>query len=104
MRIGLRAATTNDTIDATHHAYWTPAADANGTLDAFAVGQLAHGERGVEAAVALGDDHPFERLQALAVALLDLDLHHQGIARGEVRNLALHLFRFELLDDIAHDL
>ena len=31
------AASTNDTIDATHHAYWTPAADANGTLDAFAV-------------------------------------------------------------------
>jgi len=29
------AATTNDTINATHHAYWTPASNANGTLNAF---------------------------------------------------------------------
>ncbi len=29
------AAGSNDTIDATNKAYWTPAADANGTLDAF---------------------------------------------------------------------
>ncbi|MGB0722882.1 MAG: hypothetical protein ACPGU7_10860, partial [Gammaproteobacteria bacterium] len=29
------AAGTNDVIDATHHAYWTGAADANGTLNAF---------------------------------------------------------------------
>jgi uncharacterized delta-60 repeat protein len=26
---------TNNTIDATHHAYWTPATNANGTLNAF---------------------------------------------------------------------
>ncbi len=31
------AATTNDTIDASNNAYWTPASDANGTLDAFTV-------------------------------------------------------------------
>ena len=30
-------ATTNDTIDATNKAYWTPATDAAGTLDAFVV-------------------------------------------------------------------
>ena len=31
------AAGTNDTLDATTHAYWTAAANANGTLDAFIV-------------------------------------------------------------------
>ena len=31
------AAGSNDTIDATNKAFWTPAQDANGTLDAFAV-------------------------------------------------------------------
>lgn len=30
-------ATTNNTIDASHIAYWTPAANANGTLNAFTV-------------------------------------------------------------------
>lgn len=31
------AAGSNDVIDATNNAYWTPAADAEGTLDAFAI-------------------------------------------------------------------
>ena len=31
------ASGSNDTIDATHHAYWTPATDATGTLNAFEV-------------------------------------------------------------------
>lgn len=44
LRIGTNTATatawaagTNDTIDATNHAWWTPAQDANGTLNAFDV-------------------------------------------------------------------
>ncbi|MFZ4526019.1 MAG: CARDB domain-containing protein [Chlorobium sp.] len=44
LRIGADAASatawdalTNNTIDSTHQAYWTPAANANGTLNAFAV-------------------------------------------------------------------
>jgi hypothetical protein len=42
LRIGISAATatawnatTNNTIDATHHAYWTADANANGSLNAF---------------------------------------------------------------------
>ncbi|MCP4116049.1 MAG: hypothetical protein GY737_11715, partial [Desulfobacteraceae bacterium] len=31
------AATTNDTIDASKNAYWTPGSNASGTLDAFTV-------------------------------------------------------------------
>jgi hypothetical protein len=33
-------AATNNTIDATHHVWWTPDSNANGTLDAFTV--VAH--------------------------------------------------------------
>ena len=45
LRIGIDSASataweavTNDTIDATNRAYWTPAQDANGTFNAFNVG------------------------------------------------------------------
>ncbi|MEQ9407984.1 MAG: cadherin domain-containing protein [Fuerstiella sp.] len=40
------AAGTNDTIDATNHAYWTPAADVNGTQNAFDV--VAEDDQGAE--------------------------------------------------------
>src|SRR5690606_6045217 len=43
-------------------------------LDAGAVRDLAHGEGGVQAAVALGDDHALVGLDALAVAFLHLDV------------------------------
>src|SRR5690606_21990761 len=44
-------------------------------LAALAMADLAHGERGVQATVALGDHDPLVGLHALAVAFLDLDLH-----------------------------
>lgn len=40
---------TNDTIDATHNAYWTPAENANGTLNAFAV--IAKDSSGSESSI-----------------------------------------------------
>src|SRR5690606_10408972 len=66
-------------------------------LDAVAVRDLAHGERGVEAGVLLADDHAFVGLDALAVAFLDLDVDDDGVARAEGRQLALDLFGFEIL-------
>ena len=55
LRIGADAASatlyncwTNNTIDATHRAYWTPAANLNGTLNAFAV--VAKDNSGLESA------------------------------------------------------
>jgi len=42
---------TNNTINATHHAYWTPAHNANGTLNAFTV--VAQDSSGTESATAL---------------------------------------------------
>ena len=44
-------AATNNTIDATHHAWWTPAANANGTLDAFSV--VARDNDGAESTTAV---------------------------------------------------
>jgi len=40
------AAGSNDTLDATNQAYWTPATNANGTIDAFAV--VARDNLGIE--------------------------------------------------------
>src|SRR5438067_5772940 len=53
-------------------------------LHALAARDLAHDERGVEAAVALGDHHAFVRLLALLVALDDDDLDDDGVAGAEV--------------------
>jgi hypothetical protein len=66
-------------------------------LDAVAVRDLAHGERGVEAGVLLADDHAFVGLDAFAIAFLDLDVDDHGIAGAEVGQLALDLFGFEVL-------
>ncbi len=54
LKIGIDEATatewsaSNNTIDALHQAYWTPAANANGTLDAFTV--VAKDNGGLESA------------------------------------------------------
>src|SRR2546426_695501 len=72
-------------------------------LDAFTRRYLAHDERGIQSAVALGDHHAFERLQPLSLALDDVDIHHHGVARGEIRHLAaqpLDLFLLECLNQI----
>ena len=45
------ASTTNDTIDATHNAYWTPATNANGTLNSFTLKAQDNG--GAESATAI---------------------------------------------------
>ena len=45
------AAGTNDVVDANHHAYWTPAANANGTLNAFTA--VAKDNGGLESATAI---------------------------------------------------
>src|SRR6185312_6913730 len=63
---------------------------------------LAHRERGVEPAIAAGDDHTLVRLYALAVALDDLHLHDDGVTRLEIRNLAGHAALLDFLDDLAH--
>src|SRR5574337_1032164 len=55
-------------------------------LHTLATGDLAHGERAVQAAVALGDHHAFIGLQALAVALDHVDADDHGVAGREGGN------------------
>src|SRR5215469_18065531 len=64
------------------------AVSLEGTLDALAVRDLAHRERGIEPAVAARDHDTFVGLHALAVALDHLHLHDHGVSRLEVRYLA----------------
>src|SRR6202521_1615783 len=71
-------------------------------LDALAVRDLAHRERGVESAVAARDHDTLVRLHPLTVAFHHLDLHHHGIAGLEVRNLAGHALLLDFLDYLAH--
>src|SRR5690606_34833872 len=52
-------------------------------LHAFAMGNLAHRERGIEAAVAPCDDDTLVGLQTLAVAFLHPDLDDDGVAGSE---------------------
>src|SRR5690606_4343260 len=73
-------------------------------LDALAVRHLAHREGAVQAAVALGDDHALEDLQALAITFDHLHLHHDGVTVAELGHLPVHLFGFVLLDNVVHRL
>ncbi len=71
--------------------------------DAFAMRNLAHGEGGIEAAVAHRDHHALIGLETLTVAFLDLDLDLDGVAGAEFGNLlglGGNRFGFELLDDV----
>src|SRR6266852_1933826 len=74
-----------------------------GALDALARGHLAHGERGIDAAVLLGDHHALVGLHALALAFDDADVDDHGVARGKLGELlphALDFLFFELLNDV----
>src|SRR3984885_11054928 len=74
-------------------------------FDAFAVGNLAHGEALVEPAAGAADADAFIGLHAGAIAFHHLDVDDQGIAGPEVGNrLAggqlFELLFFELLDEV----
>src|SRR5688500_14286878 len=74
-------------------------------LHAFAGGNLAHDEGGIEPAAFLGDHHAFESLHALALAFDHIDAHHHRVARGKIRDVPgepLDFFLLECLDQI-HD-
>ena len=74
-------------------------------LDAFAVGDLAHGEVLVQPAPGAADADAFVGLHAALVALDHLDVDQHGVARGELRNFfagreLLDLLFFERLDEV----
>src|SRR4029077_20586656 len=72
------------------------------TLHTLAVRDLAHGERGIQSAVAAGYHDSLVGLHALAVTLDHLHLHDHGIAGLEVRNLTGHAPLVQILDYLVH--
>ena len=73
-----------------------------GTLHANAVGNTAEGEGLTDAAVALRDADALEGLQALAIALNNLNHDTQGIAHVELGKVFLELLALNCTDDFAH--
>src|SRR6185437_10479128 len=71
-------------------------------LHPLAMRDLANREGRIEATVAACDDHALVGLDALAVALDDLDLHDHRVAGLEFRHFPRHALALERLDDIAH--
>src|SRR5262249_5379108 len=62
------------------------AVEREDALDAFAVGDLAHGEGGVQPGILAGDADALEGLDALARALDHLDVDDDRVARAELRH------------------
>ena len=60
-------------------------------LDADAVADAAHREVGVDAAALLAYDYALEHLNAVSLALDDLDVDTHGIARAKARDIAIRL-------------
>ena len=72
-------------------------------LAADAVGDAAHGDGLVDAAVLLGDDRALESLGTLAVAFLDADEHANGVADVHLGQLRLHVLVTENFDQIHNN-
>src|SRR5262245_57640853 len=72
-----------------------------GSFDADAVRNLAHGKRGVESALALADDDPFERLVTVTATFGDAHLYDHRIAWLKVRHIGLQLFVFDGFHDFV---
>src|SRR5699024_1176949 len=71
-------------------------------LYAHAIAGTANGKRFARAAVAAGNDHAFERLQALAGTFDDLHMHAHGIAHHELRQILAQLGLLNGANDLIH--
>src|SRR5690606_19300235 len=69
-------------------------------LDADAGGNLAHGERLAHAAAAAPHHDAFEDLDALAIALDDLNVHANRVAGLEIRQVGAHLLLLDGANDV----
>lgn len=76
---------TNDTIDATHNAYWTPTLSANGTLNAFAV--IAKDDSGSESTIPVQTTISVNPVNSSPI--LTIPYLNQGIAYGKPWNFSL---------------
>src|SRR5688572_5627088 len=71
-------------------------------LDADAVRDLADGDRRAQAALLPTDHDPFEDLDALFLALLDLRVDSDSVTDLDVRDVLLQIGRFDLVDHAVH--
>src|ERR1035437_5317169 len=71
-------------------------------LHAHAARHFADGEGGAHAAALDADDDALEELDALFLAFLHFDVHLDGVARLDAREVRAEKARFELIDDVAH--
>lgn len=62
-----------------------------GALNTFSVGELSHCKSGVQPSIAFGNYNPFKSLQTLPAPFPHLDLHYDGIAGIEFRNVVFEL-------------
>jgi hypothetical protein len=70
------------------------------TLDAFAVGNLADGERGVHASATTGDHNAGENLDTLLAAFDNAGVDLDRIADIEVNDVRFQLLLLDFLDDV----
>src|SRR6476619_6859795 len=76
--------------------------EREGPLDADTERLLPHGERLTETGSLTLDADALEHLDALPVALDDLEVHAQRVARLELRQVRAHVALLEALDDGVH--
>ena len=72
------------------------------SLDADAIGNLAHRERRAIAAAVDFDHHALERLDAFLLALANLHMDADAIADAKLREVASKTSVLDLLDDAIH--
>ena len=65
-----------------------------------AIGDAAHGDGLLDAAVLLGDDGAFEDLDTLAVSFLDMDVNADGVAHFRHRGLGFQVLVVKRLHEI----
>ncbi len=70
------------------------------TLNAHTAGNLTHGKGRTQGAVHTLDADSLKDLDTLLVALDNLDVNPQGISSFKSRNVLLHLFHFQTINNV----
>lgn len=72
-------------------------------LDAFAIGDFSHCERGIHTGPAPSDDDAAKDLNALLATFHHSGVDLDGVSNVEVSDLGFKLFLFDLVDDVHGD-
>ena len=74
--------------------------DGEGPLNADARRDFADGEGLRDTTATAGDDNAFKNLVALFLVLDDADVHFDGVARGELRDVVAELRRGDFIREV----